>query len=88
MSKEMSIPKAARLARAAASDIAIYNEARIKRGIEEDRLFEELEDDLREGYQMWREKVAEEIVTGTNLLEKALVDIIFAQHGDIPSRIF
>jgi hypothetical protein len=88
MSRITSIPQAARLARATASDIAIYNEAKIQRGVAEDRLFEELEDELREGYQMWREKVADEIVSGTNLLEKALVDIIFAQHGDQPSPIF
>ena len=88
MSKITSIPKAARLARAMASDIAIYNEAKVKRGIETDRLFEELEDDLREGMAMWRKEVSEEIVDGTNLLQKALVDFIFAGSAHIKSPIF
>ena len=88
MSKITSIPKAARLARAMASDIAIYNEAKVKRGIETDRLFEELEDDLREGMAMWRKEVSEEIVDGTNLLQKALVDVIFAGSAHIKSPIF
>jgi len=88
MSKISGIPQAARLARAMASDIAIYNVDKLKRGIENDRLFEELEDDIREGLQVWREKVAPEIVDGTNLFQKAFVDIVFAQHGNIPSKIF
>lgn len=71
-----------------ASDIAIYNTEKLKRGIENDRLFEELEDDLREGEQVWAEKVSEEICNGTNLFQKAFVDIVFAQHGNIPSKIF
>jgi|ETNmetMinimDraft_26_1059896.scaffolds.fasta_scaffold336801_1 hypothetical protein len=88
MSKISSIPEAARLARAMASDIAIYNTEKIQRGIENDRLFEELEDDLREGQQMWVAKVSDEIVSGTNLLQKAFVDIIFAGAGNIRSPIF
>ena len=88
MSKIDSIEQAARLSRAMASDISIYNTEKIKRGIENDRLFEELEDDLREGTQMWKSKVAEEIVEGTNLFQKAFVDIIFANQGHVKSRIF
>lgn len=88
MSKITSIPQAARLARAMASDIAIYNEAKIARGIETDRLWEELDDDLREGLAMWESKVSEEIVEGTNLLQKALVDVIFAGSKHIKSPIF
>lgn len=88
MSKITSIPQAARLARAMASDIAIYNEAKIKRGIETDRLWEELEDDLREGLAMWESKVSEAIVNDTNLLQKALVDVIFAGARHIKSPIF
>lgn len=88
MSKITSIPKAARLARAMASDIAIYNTEKIQRGIENDRLFEELEDDLRQGLQMWNAKVSDEIASGTNLLQKAFVDIVFAGSAHIKSSIF
>lgn len=88
MSKITSIPQAARLARAMASDIAIYNQEKIVRGLENDRLFEELEDDIREGLAMWASKVSEEIVNDTNLLQKALVDQIFGAFGHVRSPIF
>ncbi|MFT6398907.1 MAG: hypothetical protein ACJAYU_003669 [Bradymonadia bacterium] len=86
--KITSIPKAARLARAMASDIAIYNTEKIQRGIENDRLFEELEDDLTQGLQMWTAKVSDEIANGTNLLQKAFVDTVFAGSAHIKSSIF
>ena len=86
--KITNIPQAARLARTMASDIAIYNTERIRRGVENDTLWEELADDLREGQRTWAERVSEEIVTGTNLLEKALVDLVFATTASIPSKIY
>ena len=88
MSKITTIPEAARLARATASDIAIYNVDKIKRGIENDQLFEELADYLREAERMWSNKVSDDIVNGTNLLQKAIIDIIFAGSGVTASRIF
>jgi hypothetical protein len=88
MSKITSIEQAARLARAMASDITIYNGEKIRRGIENDRLFEELEDDLREAVQLWSNRVSEDIVSGTNLLQKAVIDQIFAPHTNVHSRIF
>lgn len=87
MSKITSIPQAARLARAMASDIAVYNQEKIRRGLETDRLFEELEDDLREGLNMWAAKVSEEIVQSTNLLQKALVDEVFGSSGNVKTPI-
>ncbi len=86
--KITEIPRAGRLARTMASDIAIYNEEKIKRGIQNDTLFEELKDDLREGTRDWNARVSEEIVTGTNLYEKALVDLIFHKYGQVRSPIF
>jgi hypothetical protein len=88
MSKITSIPQAARLARAMASDIAIYNQEKIVRGLENDRLFEELEDDLREGLAMWSSRVSEEIVNDTNLLQKAIIDQVFGSFAHVRSPIF
>ena len=88
MAKITDINHAGRLARTMASDIAIYNTDKIKRGIENDLLFEELEDDLRDGLAMWNNKVDESITVGTNLLQKAFVDIIFANQGEVSSKIF
>lgn len=88
MSKITSIPEAARLARTMASDIAIYNPEKIQRGIETDSLFEAIDDDIREGMKMWRNKVSDEICNDTNLLQKAIVDLIFAGSAHIKSPIF
>ena len=88
MSQITTIEDAARLARAIASDIAIYNEEKIQRGLQNDQLFQELEGDLREGLRVWREKVAPNIVDGTNVLQKALVDTLFASAANIKSPIF
>lgn len=85
--KITSIPEAARLARTIMSDIKIYNEERIRRGLENDRLFEEIEEDLRDGLKMWNEKVSEEIVQTTNLFHKAFVDTIFAGSSNVRTRI-
>jgi hypothetical protein len=86
--KITEIPRAGRLARTMASDIAIYNEEKIRRGIQNDTLFDELKDDLREGVKDWNARVSEEIVNGTNLYEKSLVDLIFYKYGQVGSRIF
>ena len=45
MFTQAELDQAGRLARAMASDIAIYNQEKIRKGLETDRLFEELEDD-------------------------------------------
>ena len=71
-----------------ASDIAIYNQEKIRKGLENDRLFEELEDDLREAFKLWETKVSPEIVKNTNLLQAAIIDQIFAPHGAVFSPIF
>ena len=54
-------PEAAnRLARAIASDVSLYNEAKIKEGIENDTFFSILSDELEEGRAHYRSRVAPE----------------------------
>jgi hypothetical protein len=88
MSTQAELDQAGRLARAMASDIAIYNQEKIRKGLETDRLFEELEDDLREAFKLWESKVSPDIVKNTNLLQAAIIDQIFAPHGAVFSPIF
>ncbi len=88
MFTQAELDQAGRLARAMASDIAIYNQEKIRKGLESDRLFEELEDDLREAFKLWESKVNPEIVKGTNLLQAAIIDQIFAPHGSVHTPIF
>ena len=41
---------ARRLARAIASDLSLYNEEKITKGVEEDNLFDAIADDIDEGW--------------------------------------
>jgi hypothetical protein len=88
MFTQAELDQAGRLARAMASDIAIYNQEKIRKGLETDRLFEELEDDLREAFKLWESKINPEIVKSTNLLQAAIIDQIFAPHGSVHTPIF
>lgn len=88
MLTQAELDQAGRLARAMASDIAIYNQDKIRKGLETDRLFEELEDDLREAFKLWESKVSPEIFKNTNLLQAAIIDQIFAPHGAVVTAIF
>ena len=88
MVTQAELDQAGRLARAMASDIAIYNQEKIRKGLETDRLFEELEDDLREAFKLWESKINPEIVKSTNLLQAAIIDQIFAPHGSVHTPIF
>lgn len=79
---------AERLARVMASDITIYNEEPIKRGIQNDTLFDELANDLRDAERNWRERVDEEFKEDLSLFRRAFVDNVFAGAGNIDSDIF
>lgn len=85
----MSAQKSAeRLARVMASDIAIYNEEHIKRGIQNDTLFDELADDLRDAERNWKERVDEAYKDDMSLFRRAFIDNVFAGAGNIQSDIF
>lgn len=88
MSTEEEKSKAIRLARAIASDISLYNEEKIRRGIEEDNLFDAIEEDLQEGRDLYRSRVTDELYRTTNFFERAVVDIIVRPRGHIRSRVW
>ena len=77
-----------RLARAIASDIALYNEDKIKRGIIEDNLFEVLNEEIEEGRKHYQSKVDPEILQSFNFFEKALVDVLIRREGHLQSSIW
>ncbi len=78
-----------RLARAIASDIALYNEEKIVRGIQEDTLFEEIAEPIAQGKKLYQTRVAPALYERSNFFERALVDLIFKAKGDeIPSAIW
>jgi len=80
--------RARQFARAIASDLAMYNEAKLISGIQNDNLFEVMKDEIEEGRQHFRSRVTPDI-SSTNLFERALVDILLKQRGQgIKSKIW
>jgi hypothetical protein len=80
--------KASRLARAIASDISLYNEEKVIKGIQQDSLFELIGDEIEEGRALYRSKVSAELYQSTNFYDRALVDIVVKSKGHIKSKIW
>ena len=78
---------ARRLARAIASDLSLYNEEKIVRGIEGDSLFEELRDEIEEGRALYKSRVAPDLYA-QNFYDRALVDILVRSRGHIKSLMW
>ena len=78
---------ARRLARAIASDLSLYNEEKIIRGIESDTLFDELNEEIEEGRALYKSRVSPELY-GRNLYDRALVDILVRSKAHRPSRMW
>ena len=80
--------EAKRLARTILSDIVLYNQAKVKEGIEKDTLFEVLTEELAEGKKYYETMVDEEIRNSTNFFNDAVVDVLLRQGGKIRSEIW
>ncbi|HEX4620287.1 MAG TPA: hypothetical protein VH208_01860 [Myxococcaceae bacterium] len=80
--------KAMRLARAIASDISLYNEQKIIKGIEQDNLFDVLKEELEEGRELYKSRVSQELYRSTNFFERAVVDIVVRSKGHVKSKIW
>ena len=82
-------PEAAmRLARAICSDVSLYNEEKIVRSIEQDAFFDALREELEEGRELYRSRVAPELYSRTNYYDRAIVDVILRPKGHVKSRIW
>lgn len=88
MSRITTEDEARKLARVMASDIQIYNAEKIRRGLENDNLFEELTEDLRDAERNWRERVDPSVGENSNFFQHAFVDMIFGGSRSVKSRIF
>jgi hypothetical protein len=78
---------ARRLARAIASDLSLYNEEKIVRGIETDNLFAELSEEIEEGRALYKSRVASNLYP-RNFYDRALVDILIRSKAHIKSPIW
>jgi hypothetical protein len=82
-------PEAAnRLARAILSDVRMYNEDKVREGIEKDTLFELLAEDLEEGRAHYVSRVDPTLRARTNFYELAIVDILVYQSRRLKSPIW
>lgn len=83
-----NVEQAIRLARAIASDIAIYHENKIIEGIIKDNLFEIMAPIFEEGRKLYRQRIKPEIDPNANLFDRALVDVILKSKGNVRSKIW
>ncbi len=80
--------EAKRLARTILSDILLYNQAKVKEGIEKDSIFDILTEELTEGKKYYESMVDEELRRTTNYFNEAVVDVLLKQGGKIKSEIW
>ena len=80
--------EAKRLARTILSDILLYNQAKVKEGIENDTLFEVLAEELAEGRKYYESTVDESVRQATNFFNEAVADVLLKQGGKIKSDIW
>ena len=80
--------RAIRLARTIASDISLYNEQKIIKGIEQDNLFEVLKEELEEGRELYKSRVSPEIFQKMNFFERAINDIVLRSKAHVKSKIW
>jgi len=79
--------RARQLARAIASDLTLYHEAKIVEGIEKDNLFDNMRDEIEEGRALFKSRVTPEVF-GLNLYDRALVDVMLKSKGHVKSKIW
>ncbi|MCG5054725.1 MAG: hypothetical protein KA712_17320 [Myxococcales bacterium] len=79
--------RARRLARAIASDITLYNEAKIAQGIQNDTLFDLIAAEIEEGRALFKSRVTPEM-HAMGFYDRAIVDVLLRSKGHIKSSIW
>jgi hypothetical protein len=79
--------RARQLARAIASDLTLYHEAKILDGITNDSLFDVMKDEIEEGRQLFKSRVTDDIY-GQNIYDRAIVDVLVKSKGHVKSKIW
>ncbi len=77
-----------RLARAIVSDIALYNQEKVREGIKNDNIFDLLSAELTEGREHFHTRVDPEMANRDHLYDRAVVDVMIKQAGKIESSIW
>ncbi len=79
--------RARQLARAIASDLTLYHEAKILEGITNDTLFDVMKEEIEEGRALFKSRVTPEVY-GQNIYDRAIVDVLIKSKGHLKSRIW
>ncbi len=75
--------RARRLARLIVSDIVLYNQEKVEKGVREGVFFELLADDIAEGRALYANRVPEEIRNSSSYLEDGFNELIAAQEKEL-----
>ncbi len=79
--------RAQQLARAIASDIQLYNKAKIEDGLTGDTFFEVLSEEITEGRDLFRSRVTPELFR-KNYFDRAIVDRVIKPMAHLDSKIW
>jgi hypothetical protein len=79
---------ALRLARTIASDLLLYNKDKIALGLKNDTLFELLESELVEGYDLFATRVSPEVAEKHNFVDRAIIDVLIKSSAHLPTTIW
>lgn len=79
--------RAQQLARAIASDIQLYNKAKIEDGLKNDTFFELLSEEITEGRDLFRSRVTPELFR-RNFFDRAIVDRVIKPSAHLDSKIW
>ena len=80
-------PRAQSLARAIASDIQLYNKAKIEEGLQNDTFFDLLAEEIAEGRDLFRSRVTPEIFR-RNFYDRAIVDRVIRPSKSLDTKIW
>ena len=80
--------RARRKARAIVSDILVYNPEKLKEGIENDNLFDVLDESIEEGRELYNSQIHPDLLSSSNFYNNALVDMLVKPGGKHKSRIW
>jgi hypothetical protein len=79
--------RARQLARAIASDLTLYHEAKILDGITNDTLFDVMREEIEEGRALFKSRVTPDVY-GQNIYDRAIVDVLIKSKGHLKSKIW
>lgn len=79
--------RAMQLARAIASDIQLYNKAKIEQGLKDDNFFEVLGEEITEGRDLFRSRVTPELFR-RNFFDRAIVDRVIKTMSNLDTNIW